>query len=173
MGPFDNDDDDDDDDGDEVDETSELERLAIDQLNDMDSDEDDRRVRSRQRRERIMELFQSQRIESAEDHYFAALVLLYGEEVAHFELSKTFARRATELGESRAWSVIAAAWDRSLLARHLPQRFGTQFIREQGRLSLGKVDPNVTDAQRALYGVPPLWVQQQTVERLRRREDAP
>jgi hypothetical protein len=29
----------------------------------------------------------------------------------------------------------------------------------------------VTDSQRAMYGVPPLWVQQQNVEQLRRREE--
>jgi len=29
----------------------------------------------------------------------------------------------------------------------------------------------VTDAQRALYGVPPLWVQQQNVDQLQRREE--
>ena len=75
------------------------------------------------------------------------------------------------MGEARAWSVIAAAWDRALLARGQPQRFGTQFIRENGRWSLGRVDPRVNDYQRALYGVPPLWFQQQNVDQLQRRED--
>ena len=69
--------------------------------------------------------------------------------------------------------MIAAAWDRSLLARGRPQRFGTQFIRENGRWSLGRVDSRVTDYQRALYGVPPLWYQQQNVDQLQRREEEP
>ena len=47
--------------------------------------------------------------------------MLYGDDVAHFELARTFAKRATVLGEPRAWSV-AAAWDRALLGRGLPQR---------------------------------------------------
>ena len=67
--------------------------------------------------------------------------------------------------------MVAAAWDRSLIGRGKPQRFGTQFIREGGRWSLGRVDARVTDAQRALYGVPPLWVQQQNVDQLQQRED--
>ena len=54
-----------------------------------------------------------------------------------------------------------------------PQRFGTQFIRENGRWSLGQVDPRVNDYQRALYGVPPLWYQQQNVDQLQRREEEP
>jgi hypothetical protein len=33
------------------------------------------------------------------------------------------------------------------------------------------MDPAVTDAMRAMYGVPPLWVQQQAVDRLQRREE--
>ena len=101
----------------------------------------------------------------------AALIMLYGDDVAHFELAKTFAKRAAALGEGRAWSVIAASWDRSLLGRGLPQRFGTQFIRENGRWSLGRVDPRVSDSLRALYGVPPLWVQQQNVDQLQQRDE--
>lgn len=153
--------------------SAELERLAVEQLNDVDTEDGDRRQRSKGRRERVLAIYSQGDIRTPEDHYHAALVMLYGEEVAHFELAKTFARRSAELGEPRAWSVIAAAWDRSLLARGLPQRFGTQFVREQGRWSLGQVDPAVTDSQRALYGIPPLWVQQQAVERLQRREEQP
>jgi hypothetical protein len=153
--------------------STELERLATEQISDLENDGDDRQRNGKTRRERVLALYSQGAIRSPEDHYFAALIMLYGEDVAHFELAKTFARRATELHEHRAWSLIAAAWDRSLLARGLPQRYGTQFVRENGHWSLGQVDPTVTDSQRALYGVPPLWVQQQTVDRLRRREDEP
>jgi len=97
--------------------------------------------------------------------------MLYGEELAHWELARTLARRAASLGDPRAWSIIAAAWDRALLARGLPQRFGTQFVRENGRWTVGAVDPNVTDAERAFYGIPPLWVQRQSAEQLQRREE--
>ena len=151
--------------------SAELERLAEEQINDLDSESGDRSLRGKQRRERVVALYAQGALRSAQDHYHAALVMLYGEDVAHFELARTFARRAAALGESRAWSVVAAAWDRALLARGRPQRFGTQFIRENGRWSLGNVDPRVTDSERALYGVPPLWVQKQNVEQLQRREE--
>ena len=149
----------------------ELERMAEEQINDLDSESEDRTRRSKQRRERVLTLYGQGALRSAPDNYFAALIMLYGDDVAHFELARTFAKRATVLGEPRAWSVVAAAWDRALLGRGQPQRFGTQFIRENGRWSLGKVDPHVTDSQRALYGVPPLWVQQQNVDQLQRREE--
>jgi hypothetical protein len=149
----------------------ELEQLASEQLNDLENDDEQDAQKAKTRRERVLEFYNQGAIRTEEDHYHAALIMLYGNDVAHFELSKTFARRAAELGEARAWSLIAAATDRSLLARSLPQKYGTQFVREGGRWTLGKIDPAVTDAQRALYGVPPLWVQQQQVEKLRSREE--
>ena len=151
--------------------SAELEPLAEEQINDLDSTGEDRSRRGRERRERVLALYGQGALRSAQDNYHAALVMLYGDEVAHFELSKTFAKRSAALGEARAWSVVAAAWDRSLLGRGHPQRFGTQFVRENGRWSLGRVDPRVTDAMRALYGVPPLWVQQQNAEQLQQREE--
>lgn len=150
----------------------ELARLAEEQISDLDAEGEDRVRRGKQRRERVAQLYAQGAVESAQDYYHAALVMLYGDDVAHYDLARTFARRAADMGESRAWSVVAAAWDRALVSRGRPQRFGTQFIRENGRWSLGSVDPAVTDGERAMYGVPPLWVQQQSVEQLQRREDA-
>lgn len=151
---------------------SELERLAEEQLNELNSESEDRAGRSKERRERVAQLYAQGAVQSAQDYYHAALVMLYGEDLAHYELSRSFARRAADMGEGRAWSVVAAAWDRALHARGEPQRFGTQFIRVDGRWSLGQVDPAVTDGERAMYGVPPLWVQRQHADQLQRREDA-
>lgn len=151
--------------------SAELERLAEEQLNDIESEAEDRRRRGKSRRERVLTLYGQGAIHTSEDNYHAALVMLYGEDVAHFELSRTFAKRAAALGNAKSWSLIAAAWDRSLIARGKPQRYGTQFIRENGRWSLGPIDQRVTDSERAFYGVPPLWVQQQAVDRLQRREE--
>jgi hypothetical protein len=153
------------------DSSAELERLAEEQINDLDSTGEERSRRGRSRRERVLALYGQGALQSGPDNYHAALIMLYGDDVAHFELAKTFAKRSAALGEARAWSVIAAAWDRSLLGRGLPQRFGTQFVRENGRWSLGQVDPRVSDSLRALYGVPPLWVQQQNVDQLQQRDE--
>ena len=75
-----------------------------------------------QRRARVLDLYNQGTMQSADDHYHAALVMLYGEDVAHYEHARTFARRATVLGSRRSWSIIAAAWDRSLIQRGKPQR---------------------------------------------------
>jgi hypothetical protein len=152
--------------------SQELERLAEEQIADLDTENSERKLRSKQRRERVVTLYAAGMVQSPRDHYHAALVMLYGEEAGHFDLARQLAERATHNGEARAWSVVAAAWDRSLLARGKPQRFGTQFVRsDQGRWSLGSVDERVTDAERAFYAVPPLWVQRQHLAHILRRED--
>ena len=94
------------------DSSAELERLAEEQINDLESTGDERLRRSKERRERVLTLYGQGALRSAQDNYHAALIMLYGEDVAHFELAKTFAERASLIGEPRSWSVIAAAWDR-------------------------------------------------------------
>jgi hypothetical protein len=62
------------------------------------------------------------------------------------------------------------AWDRWLVVSGKPQRFGTQIIKQGGHWSLGLVEPEVSDLERALYAVPPLYVQRQRAEQLERQE---
>lgn len=126
----------------------------------------------RMRCQRVIDLYASGAIQDARDNFHAALVLLYGEKSAHYELSRTFALRAARQDDARAWTVFAMAWDRWLLATGRSQRFGTQIIKRGGRWSLGKVDPQISDLDRAFYGVPPLFVQQQRASQLQRQEDA-
>jgi hypothetical protein len=152
--------------------SNELQRLAEEQIGDLETDTPDRAKRGKQRRERVVTLYAAGTIQSPEDHYHAALVMLYGDEMRHFDLARRLAEESARRGESRAWSVVAAAWDRWLLSRGQAQRFGTQFVREHGRWSLGEVNEAITDAERALYGVPPLWVQRQHLEQIRRRDES-
>ena len=126
---------------------------------------------TRRRCQRVIDIYANGDLISGMDYFHAAWVLLWGETAAHFELARHFARRATELEEPRAWTLRAMAWDRLLIAQGKPQRFGTQIIRQGGRWSLGQVDPQVSDDQRAFFAVPPLFVQIQLAEQLQRQED--
>lgn len=149
--------------------SEELMRLAQETLEAQGSGSDPAAMR--ERCQRVIDLYAQGAILEPRDNFHAALVLLYGERTAHYELAITFARRAAKLGESRAWTVIAMAWDRWLISEGRPQRFGTQIIRQSGRWTLGRVDPKTTDLERAMYGVLPLYVQQQRAEQLQRQED--
>lgn len=126
---------------------------------------------ARTRCQRVIDLYAKGVIQEANDHFHAAWVLLCGETQAHYELARRFAHRAALLGDDRAWTLQAMAWDRSLVAGGKAQRFGTQIIKQGGRWSLGVVDPGVKDEERAMYGVPPLFVQQQRAEQLQRQEE--
>jgi hypothetical protein len=125
----------------------------------------------RTRCQRVIDLYANGAIIEARDHFHAALVLLYGETPSHYELSRTFAHRAVKMGEARAWTLTAMAWDRWLLAQGRPQRFGTQIIKRGGRWSLGEVESGMNDLDRAMYGVPPLYVQEQRAAQLQRQEE--
>ena len=74
-------------------------------------------------------------------------------------------------GEKHAWPIIAAAIDRARLARGRQQRFGTQFVRQGARWVVAPVDPAVSDALRAFYAVPPLWVLHQSAAQLQRDDE--
>lgn len=126
---------------------------------------------SRARCQRVIDLYTQGEIRDGGDYFHAAWIMLCGEVISHFDLSRQFARRATELGEERAWTLRAMATDRLLVARGKPQRYGTQMIKQAGRWSLGPVANEVSDAERAFFAVPPLFEQRQRAEYLQRQED--
>ncbi|WP_298402625.1 hypothetical protein [uncultured Chloroflexus sp.] len=147
---------------------TELSRLASEAI---DSQSKGATSAERRRRcDRVLELEAQGFITDDRACFLAGLVMICGESVADFHHAHRFARRATELGDERAWTLRAMAWDRLLIELGRPQHFGTQIIRMGGRWSLGEVNPQVTDWERALFGVPPLYVQLQRVEELQRSE---
>ncbi len=152
------------------DSSDELARMAQETIEEQMNAPDVANMRTRC--QRVIDLYAKGMIEDGRDHFHAGLVLLHGERTAHYELARTFSRRASDMGEARAWTVQAMAWDRWLLSLGKPQRFGTQIIKQQGRWSLGDVDVRITDSLRAFYGVPPLFVQEQRVRQLQRQEDS-
>ena len=127
---------------------------------------------ARRRCQRVIDMYSEGLIHDGRDHFHAAWVMLCGETQDHYRRARMLARRATELGEERAWTLRAMSWDRWLVKSGHPQRFGTQIIKQDGRWSLGEVDPKVSDLDRALYAVPPLYVQRQSAEQLQRREES-
>lgn len=158
---------------DALDPSEELARLAQETIDAQASDADANAQIVRTRCKRVLELYAQNAVRDADDYFHAALVLLYGEGAHHYRMSRQFAKRSAELEDPRAWALQAMAWDRWLLATGRPQRFGTQIVRLDGQWTLGEVDEQVNDIERAFYGVPPLFFQQQRVHQLRQREGDP
>jgi len=109
------------------------------------------------RRKRVLRLYTQQKIKTAQDFYYAALILQHGNSPNDFKIANEFAKKAMIAGLEKAKWLYAATLDRWLLSRGKPQKFGTQFKKEGGRWKLIKpIDPTISDKERAKYGLPPL-----------------
>jgi hypothetical protein len=144
--------------------SSELERLGDEQLH------DDEAPRRQIRCGRVCDIAVAGGLRSAGDFYFAAVVLMHGVSVDEYATALYFARTAAQRGDGRAWSIVAACWDRWLIANGKAQRYGTQFLRINNTWTVDPVDAAVTDSVRAFYAVPPLWVQRKSAALLQRRD---
>lgn len=95
-------------------------------------------------------------LESARDHFRAAVLLAESDRPADWELAAHVGARAAELGEPLGLRVAAEAIDKDLVAQGLPQRYGTQFSWDPTRKAwrVHPIDTATTDAERASMGVP-------------------
>ena len=109
------------------------------------------------RRERVEALLASEgNLLDAQDYFHAAMVFQHGETPKHFFLAHTLAYQGARQGHLACFSLMAAPYDRLLMSQGHPQKYGTQYIIQEGRWVLFAVDPATTDEQRARWNVPPL-----------------
>jgi hypothetical protein len=87
---------------------------------------------------------------------YAAYIFQHGTCPDHYSLGNRLAQVAMESGYKEAKWIYAATFDRYLMSLNELQRFGTQYTWINGEFTLYPVDPETTDAERALYNVPPL-----------------
>ena len=119
-------------------------------------------VRDTERRARVERIIEAHALESADDHFHAATVLLYGPSPEHAWRAHLLASTAAELGVRGAaqWfqarALAATAYDRALVQQGKPQKYGTQYQARDGRWELVEVDPGTTDSERADWGIAPL-----------------
>ncbi len=107
--------------------------------------------------ERVRELYRFGALETARTRFLAARVLTQSPEAADHELALALALAANEANLPATRRLVALAQDRVLLAQGLPQRFGTQCVRDRdGRFALYRCDARTSDAERARWNVPPL-----------------
>ncbi len=108
----------------------------------------------------VYELLAQSVITEPEDLYRAALILYHTDRkscpdihlLAHF-----LAEGAVTKGYSEARYLAAATLDRYLVASGVPQRYGTQYDIDTGRvILLLPFDSSTTDEERREYDVPPL-----------------
>ena len=102
------------------------------------------------------------------DYFHAAMVFQHGHELADYQRAHDLALKAAELdpSDSTARWLAAASEDRLLMNLGKPQKYGTQYRKEGDVWELYPVDPAVTDAERAAWGVPSLAEAQAKVAKM-------
>jgi hypothetical protein len=124
------------------------------------------RDRDRKRRERVMEIADTNEIQTAEDYYHAAWIMNHGDTPEEARNAHILAFRSSELGHGPARWLTAATYDRWQMYQGKPQKFGTNYVYDGRQDRLWDVDPKTTDEERAAWDVPPL------AEQLRKAEEA-
>lgn len=118
-------------------------------------------LRDKARAARVAQILKDGKIKTAEDFYNAGMIFQHGSGADDIKLAFSFATISARLAPAHPapkW-LAAAAWDRYMIWKKLPQWYGTQsqFIKETGQTSLYPVAPNaVSDVERAEAQIPPL-----------------
>lgn len=131
------------------------------------------RARDTDRRRRAGELLAQGAVQTAEDHYHAALLFQHGDGVDEIAQARACALKAAEMGHGAARWLAAAALDRWLMYQGQPQKFGTNIVPDGTRQRVWDVDPQTTDAERAAWDVPPIAEMERRAAETSAREPMP
>lgn len=139
-------------------------QLGLDEL--YKSDQSDRNVdvidwdllsaRDKQRRTRVYELLDSNKVISSKDFANAAMIFQHGKDTIASGLAVKFMKKAVDLDSTASKLLLAKAIDRDLMFRDKPQIYGTQYTksREDDPWRMYELDPTkVSDDERREYGV--------------------
>lgn len=111
-----------------------------------------------QRRKSIYSMLDSNLINNPKDLEQAALILQHGLDTNDYLKAHYLALKSVKQGNQSARFLVAASLDRYLIAKKMPQKYGTQsFYNEKTKEEeLFPVDPNVSDKERAEWNVTPI-----------------
>lgn len=118
-------------------------------------------VQDREHRVEVLDLLKAGKVVTANDHFHAAMVYQHGDSLDDYRLAFALAQVAATLDPSQKQArwLTAAAWDRMLMNRNVPQWYGTQYHQPVpgGPMALYPVNESaVTDAERAQMNAPTL-----------------
>lgn len=103
-------------------------------------------------------MLDSNLINNPKDLEQAALILQHGLDTNDYLKAHYLALKSVKQGNQSARFLVAASLDRYLIAKKMPQKYGTQsFYNEKTKEEeLFPVDPNVSDKERAEWNVTPI-----------------
>ncbi|MBC7913710.1 MAG: tetratricopeptide repeat protein [Pyrinomonadaceae bacterium] len=116
------------------------------------------------REKRVYELINEGKIITGKDFYHSAMIFQHGKDSVAYGMAVKQMRRAIELDSTLNKWLLAAAIDRDLMSREMPQIYGTQYIKQgqTAKWERYKIDTTiVTDQQRKFYNVETLAEQKE------------
>lgn len=124
--------------------------------------------RDQERRKEVMGLLKAGKLVTGTDLLTAVLVFHHGECSNHHLLASALAGKALELDKSIPRWIYPETFDRYLVSINKLQKYGTQYATVLTRYNSysgqpegcdileAAIDPSITDAERAKYGLSPL-----------------
>jgi len=88
------------------------------------------RANDKQHHDRVLELMEQNKLKSADDYYYAAMIMQHGNDARDFMLAHIFAMAAAQNGHKRAIALSALSFDRLMQSVGQPQVFGSQSFSE-------------------------------------------
>lgn len=106
-------------------------------------------------------LLLSGNVRTSNDFYRAGMIMQHGGSTEDYQLAYSLSRLSVEIDPSNKGArwLSAAAWDRILMSKKLPQWYGTQYSKPNptASMELYKIDESVvSDEERAALNVPSL-----------------
>lgn len=119
------------------------------------------RLQDQAHRDEVLALLRTGQLRTSVDYFNAGIVFQHGDTVEDYRMALALAQVAVALDPQNkpALWLTAAAWDRLLMKRGLPQWYGTQYHQPDpaGPLELYPVDEAVvSDAERVRLNLPTL-----------------
>jgi len=107
--------------------------------------------------DRVIELMKSDKLQSGDDYYYAAMIMQHGDTAKDYVLAHLFAEAAAQRGNKPAVWLTAASFDRLMQSVGQPQIFATQYYSDKGKPFQMKepLDADlITDSMRKAFDCP-------------------
>ena len=130
-------------------------------------------LRDSLRLKRVYEMVDLGLVKTSADYANAAMVFQHGSDTMASGMAVKMMRKAIDLDSNANKWLLAAAVDRDLMRRDIPQIYGTQYIRtaNDAPWERYKIDTTqVTDAERKEYGVETLAQQREKERQMNKKE---
>lgn len=125
------------------------------------------------RLKRVYDMVDLGLVKTSTDYANAAMVFQHGSDTMASGMAVKMMRQAIELDSSANKWLLAAAIDRDLMRREVPQIYGTQYIRTSNDAPWERYEidiTQVTDAERKEYGVETLAEQVEKERQMNKKE---